>query len=89
MCVIYMGSWPRGRPYGVINSQGLMASGARVFCNLRGIVASGASGPPPDFQETAGGPKSAPRTHIPIQKLLFFCSGEGVALLGSLREVNS
>ena len=53
--------------------RGIDALGARTQCNLRGFAASG---PAPDFQEMAGGPKSAPRVHIPIQKSIGFCSGE-------------
>ena len=53
---------------------GVAALGARTQCNLRGFAASG---PALDFQEMAGGPKSAPRVHIPIQKSSGFCSGEG------------
>ena len=55
----------------------IAALDARTQYNLQGFAAFG---PAPDFQEMAGGPKSAPRVHIPMQNSLGFCSGKGRGL---------
>ena len=50
-------------------SREIVARGA-IFEDLRLRVQRG-------IQETAGEPKNASRTHVPVQKIIFSCSGEG------------